>query len=62
VQPFHGVDAAVVRHLSADETTRLINTTSGAFRNLVLGALATACRMGELSRMTVADFNAEAAR
>jgi integrase len=60
VQPFHGVDAAVVRYLSADETTRLINATSGAFRNLVLGALATACRMGELSRMTVADFNAEA--
>jgi integrase len=60
VKPFREADAAVVRFLSADEQRRLINACQGAFRNLVKGALMTGCRYGELTRVRVADFNAEA--
>ena len=60
VKPFREADAAVVRFLSADEQRRLINACQGAFRNLVKGALMTGCRYGELTRLQVGDFNAEA--
>jgi integrase len=60
VKPFREADAAVVRFLSADEQRRLMNACQGAFRNLVKGALMTGCRYGELTRLQVADFNADA--
>jgi integrase len=60
VKPFKSVDAAVVHFLSADECRRLVNACDGSFRNLVKGALLTGCRYGELVRLQVADFNAEA--
>jgi integrase len=60
VRPFREADAAVVRFLTADESRRLVNACQGAFQNLVKGALLTGCRYGELTRMQVADFNAEA--
>jgi integrase len=59
VKPFRSVDAPVVRYLSADEITRLLNSCPGAFRDLVHAALLTGCRYGELCRLKVADYNAE---
>lgn len=60
VKPFKAVDAPVIRYLSKDEITRLLNATQGAFRDLVHGALLTGCRYGELTRLRAADYNAEA--
>ncbi len=60
VKPFHGVTSSRVRYLTVAEARRLINATSGEFRDLVEGALATGCRYGELGRMTCADFNIDA--
>jgi integrase len=60
VKPFREADAAVVHFLSGDECRRLINACQGAFRNIVKGALLTGCRYGELVRLQVADYNAEA--
>lgn len=57
VKPFHAVDAPVIRYLTTDEITRLLNTCSGPFRDLVHAALLTGCRYGELCRLKVADFN-----
>jgi integrase len=59
VKPFREVDAPVVHFLSDDECRRIVNACDGAFRNIVKGALFTGCRYGELTRMRVADFNAE---
>jgi integrase len=60
VKPFREADAAVIRYLSAAECVRLVNACQGPFRALVRGALVTGCRYGELTRMCVSDFNAEA--
>jgi integrase len=57
VKPFRSVDAPVIRYLSEDEITRLLNACQGAFRDLVHGALLTGCRYGELCRLRVADYN-----
>jgi integrase len=43
--------------LSAAESQRLINVTSGAFRDLVSAALLTGARVGELKAAKVRDFN-----
>jgi integrase len=59
VKPFKAVDAPVVRYLSNDEITRLLNACEGAFRDLVHAALLTGCRYGELCRLRVADYNAD---
>ena len=60
-QTFREADAAVVRYLSADECRRIVSACPSDFRALVQGALATGCRYGELTRLSVADFNLEAA-
>ena len=57
VKPFKSVDAPVIRYLSHDEITRLLNACQGAFRDLVHAALLTGCRYGELCRLKVADYN-----
>jgi integrase len=57
VKPFRSVDAPVIRYLSNDEITRLLNACHGAFRDLVHAALLTGCRYGELCRLKVADYN-----
>jgi integrase len=59
VKPFKGVEAARLRYLSIAEAKRLINACQGEFRRLVQGALATGMRYGELTRLTVKDFNPE---
>jgi integrase len=60
VEPFEGVDAARVHYLSIAECRRLINAANADFRQLVQGALQTGARYGELARLTVTDFNADA--
>ena len=57
VKPFRSVDAPVIRYLSTDEITRLLNGCHGSFRDLVHAALLTGCRYGELCRLKVADYN-----
>ncbi len=60
VKPFANVDAARVRYLSDDECKRLINATDPIFRPLVLAALYSGCRYGELIQLSVRDFNPDA--
>ncbi len=57
VKPFKSVEAPIIRYLSQDEITRLLNTSSGTFRDLVHGALLTGCRYGELCALKVSDYN-----
>jgi integrase len=57
VKPFKSVDAPVIRYLSQDEITRLLNACAGSFRDLVHAALLTGCRYGELCRLKVSDYN-----
>lgn len=59
VEPFENVDAARVRYLTVVEAKRLINAADPDFRNLVQGALQTGARYGELTRLTVSDFNTD---
>jgi integrase len=59
VKPFKAVDAPVIRYVSEDEITRLLNACTGGFRDLVHAALLTGCRYGELSRAKIADYNAD---
>ncbi|MFO1127822.1 MAG: tyrosine-type recombinase/integrase [Rhodospirillales bacterium] len=57
VKPFRGADAARVRYLSRDECRRLLNACRPDFRRLVMAALVSGCRYGELTRLKAADFN-----
>jgi integrase len=57
VKPFRGVDAPRLRYFTKDEVTRLVNAAQGDFRDLVLAALHTGCRYGELGRLRAGDFN-----
>lgn len=59
VKPFRGADAARVRYLQVAEAKRLINACQPDFQRLVQAALYTGARYGELSRLDVADFNAD---
>jgi integrase len=60
VKPFREVDAARVRYLNEDESRRLVNAADVDFRPLVQAALLTGCRYGELTALTVSDYNADA--
>ena len=60
VKPFKQVDAARVRYLTVAEAKRLINASDVEFRPLLQAALQTGCRYGELIRLQVHDFNADA--
>jgi integrase len=60
VRPFKGVGRARQVHLDTAQATRLINTTEGAFRNLVTAALLTGARPPhELAGLRVRDFHAD---
>ncbi len=60
VKPFRGADTARVRYLTTEECTRLVNTCDEEFQPLVQAALFTGCRYGELTRLSVSDFNPDA--
>jgi integrase len=57
VKPFPGVSGVRLRYLSIAEAKRLINTSGGDLRTLVQCALQTGCRLSEILRLTVGDFN-----
>lgn len=57
VKPFGKVDLPRIRFLTTNEATRLVNGCSPAFRPLLRAALLTGARYGELTGMTVGDFN-----
>jgi integrase len=59
VKPFREVGASRLRYFAKDEVRRLVNAAQGDFRNLVLAALHTGCRYGELSRLHIGDFNSD---
>ncbi len=60
VKPFRDVDVARVRYLTVAEAQRLINACAPVFRPLVVAALQTGARYGELARLVVSDFHADA--
>jgi integrase len=57
VQPFKGADAPRIRHLTDAEAVRLVNAADPGFRPMVVAALLTGARYGELVRLRVADFS-----
>ena len=61
VKSFQGVDAANVRYLMDDEARRLTNACAEPFRSLVVAALMTGARYGELVALRVSDLDSEAA-
>jgi integrase len=61
VQPFKNADQPKVRHLTHDESVRLVNACEPDFRALVRAALLTGCRYGELTAMQVHDYDPDAA-
>jgi integrase len=60
VKPFDQVESGRVIYLTVAEAKRLINACDPEFRPLVQAALQTGCRYGELTRLEVQDFNADA--
>jgi integrase len=60
LKPFRDVEVARVRYLTVAEAKRLINACESDFRPLVWAALETGARYGELARLEVCDFNADA--
>jgi len=60
VKPYKAVDAARIRYLTVAEAVRLIAAADPQFRPLVQAALQTGCRYGELVRLEVRDFDADA--
>jgi integrase len=59
VKPFPKVNRSRARYLTLAECKRLINGSDPDFRTLVLAALQTGARYGELCRLRVEDFNAD---
>ena len=57
VEAFVGTDAARVRALTVAEAKRLINACDPEFRPVVVAALQTGCRYGELCQLEVGAFN-----
>jgi integrase len=60
LKPFRDVEVARVRYLNVNEAQRLINAADPVFRPLLRAALETGARYGELTRLEVQDFNADA--
>ena len=60
LKPFRDVEVARLRYLTVAEAKRLVNASDPDFRPLVRAALETGCRYGELARLQVHDFNADA--
>jgi integrase len=59
VKPFAKVDVPKVRFLTPDEVKALIQACEPDFDNLVKGALCSGMRFGELTRLTVKDFDSK---
>ncbi len=59
VAPFRNAEAARSRFLTDDEALRLVNAAGPEFRPMVIAALLTGCRYGELCRLRTGDLNAD---
>jgi integrase len=57
VRPFAKVDEAVVRYLTGEEASRLVDACNEDFRRLVQAALLTGCRYSELTKLRASAFN-----
>jgi len=57
VKPYRGTTSARVRFLTPEEQVRLVNACPEDFRRLVIAALHTGARYGELGRLQARDFN-----
>lgn len=57
VSSFENADGSRKVFLSDEQCARLINTTSGKFRDLIQAALLTGARYGELAHARVRDFD-----
>jgi integrase len=60
VKPFREADAPTIRFLTDAEATRLVNACPADLRRIVVGALLTGMRYGEIARLRVSDFNSDA--
>lgn len=60
VKPFRGVDSPKVRYLTESQCGRLLEACPADLHALVRGALSTGARLGELTNLRVADFDAQA--
>ncbi|MGI4959626.1 MAG: tyrosine-type recombinase/integrase [Janthinobacterium lividum] len=60
VKPFQRVDSARVRFLDDGEARRLVTACAHDLRRLVVAALLTGMRLGELAAIRVADLDAKA--
>lgn len=57
VSPFREVTSCRVRFLSVEEQRALVAACPKGFKELVMAALFTGCRFGELARLRVRDFD-----
>ena len=57
VQKYRAIHRSRVRYLLEDEARRLVEVSPPEFRSLVLGALYTGCRGGELAAMTAGSLD-----
>jgi len=57
VKPYENVNQSRKVFLSEAQSQRLINTTQGEFKNLIIAALLTGCRYGELITAKAQDFD-----
>lgn len=55
IKPFTEVDRPKIRYLIDPEAARLVNACPLDLRQLVMGALLTGCRYGELAALTVGN-------
>lgn len=60
VKPYRGVTSSRIRYLTIEEQQRLVNSCPPDFKLLVQAALFTGARYGELTRLTVQDFDPQA--
>lgn len=60
VKPYKGTSAARTRFLSIEDQARFVNACPADFQRLVRAALVTGARYGELTRVTIAEYNREA--
>ena len=60
VSAYKAVDAARPGHVTAAEVTRIANAARADFKPMILAAFFTGCRYGEICRLKVRDYNADA--
>jgi integrase len=57
IKPFKSVDDARVRYLEDNEARAFLDACGGEFYDLVMSALQTGCRYGELAALRVRDYD-----